>query len=156
MRAWNRALWTFCIALGAVGCTESGSGFAWSVDLSGIDDECNEPDAVYEDTLEFLMDFEGSAATLALGPSVFATGTISGCTVTYQSVVWPDERDGHALRWRLEGSATWRPGGTACNLEEGVDWLGQETVTIVDSEHPDLEPGCRYTMQTEGIYLGEQ
>jgi hypothetical protein len=139
----------------AAGCEAEGEQlFEWAVHLEGTVDECNaEPQGkIYE--YDYQLGFDGSFVDLSLDGNTFASGQISGCNVSYASVVWGDERDGHELRWQLTGEAVFRYGGTSCNLDDTTDWLGTETYKILYSDHPDIEIGCQYMMSTQGAYNG--
>ena len=83
----------------------------------------------------------------------FATGTIDGCIVTYDSVVWTELRDAGNIQWTLTGEATAQRGDGACGLAN--DWIGTETFTVLSSEDPAVSPGCEYTLNVSGTYIGE-
>ena len=44
-------------------------------------------------------------------------------------------------------------GGDGCATDED-DWVGTETFHIVRSAHPDIDPGCTYTMDVVGDFTG--
>ena len=47
-------------------------------------------------------------------------------------------------------------GGSPDLVDEGLDWLGTETLTVVDSENEDVvEPGCTVQLKVGGVYLGK-
>lgn len=129
-------------------------GFLWQVSLSGAEDTCHDQLDDYTENLTYRLDFEGSYVELAIDADRFATGTISGCDIAYESVVWQQAIDGYTVHWQLTGSARYRQGGSSCSLGQGVDWFGTETFELVYSEHPDLETGCTYTLNVEGAYVG--
>ncbi len=143
-----------CTAL--FGCGETDPGWAWDVTLTARNDDCNDPPVPYQETLEYVLSFDEDLAILAQDGVRFATGTSALCTLDYASLTWVEEREGHRVEWMLRGSALHRQGGTSCNLPPDLDWRGTETILILDSEHPDLAPGCRFTMDAEGVYLGER
>jgi len=146
--------WAGLLAL--AGCEgEALEGFVWRVTALATVDTCHaEGEGVpYEESFDYRLVFDGSYVELALGPDTFATGTISGCDIEYETVVWGQSVDGVSVRWQLFGEALFRQGGSACNLD-GVDWEGTETFEIVSSEHPDIEPGCQYVLELEGHYVG--
>jgi len=147
-------------ASAAAGCGEPATGHEWDVTLDTFEDGCSSDGEPYHETLTYVLNFDGPAVDVAVdvpgeGPISFATGTIAGCAIDYSSVVWEEIRDGHTIRWQIEGSARWRRGGIGCNLEPGVDWLGTETFRILYSVHPDIPAGCRVILDAEGVYVGE-
>lgn len=123
-----------------------------NIDEDGLVDECH-PEATegYQESFSYAVAFEGSAATLYIGEDVFALGTITGCDLTYSTVVIGEdtEQDG-PVKWQLFGSAAIDPAaGDAC--VEGPDsWAGSEYFEIINSEEETLEPGCQYEMTTVG------
>lgn len=145
-------------SLGLVqGCGgEDLEGFLWEVYVVGDVDTCHpEGEGVaWDATYDYILQYEGSYFELSLGPDTFATGTIAGCDIEYESVVWGEGIDGYQVRWQLSGDAVIRQGGSTCGLDAGVDWLGTETFEIVASDHPDIAVGCEYVMLTEGTYQG--
>ena len=144
----------FVLAL--AGCQDPLSGHVWAVDFEVIEDTCNDPDTNYSESLDIRIDFEGGdGALLAVGPDAFAAGQMFGCFVDYQSVAWTEERGIFTLTWQLVGEAQVRAGGTSCNLDNGVDWEGTETFTILSSDDPDISTGCRTVLSTRGTYVGE-
>lgn len=144
-------------ALWLTGCGDPElTGFIWQNTLTGEVDTCH-PEGQgtpYQETMNYRLDFDGSYVELALEESTFATGTISGCEIQYDSVVWGEIVDGYELRWQLVGEGLFRQGGSSCNIDAGLDWDGEETFEIVYSEHPDYAVGCEYTMSVQGEYLG--
>ncbi|MBN2799314.1 MAG: hypothetical protein JXX28_09230 [Deltaproteobacteria bacterium] len=150
--------WLALALTGLVGCApeEPLDGFLWDVELSVLEDGClPAASADYTEQLPYRLVFDGSYVDLAIGPDLFATGAISGCEIAYDSVVWGQNIDGYTVRWSLAGEATYRPGGDACNLSAGTDWLGTETFTILSSDHPDIAPGCELVLHAQGAYAGE-
>ena len=151
IRAIAAAVIASPVLLGACG-GEALDGFEWDIKLTGTNG--NE----YTDDLRYRLSFEPESAyvNLAIGPDNFASGQISGCRIDYESVVWGEPRDGFDVRWKIEGTATYQQSsGCDTQLPEGVDWKGEEVFVIVQSEHPDIPPGATYTVDTEGVYVGE-
>ena len=145
------------LLLFVVGCSESTlPGHYWDVSLVGAVDTCNEPTMPYSDEFSYRLTFDGGNVDLSIGEDLFATGFLPGtCELTYESVVWSEQRGVHEVRWMLHGEAVIRLGGDACGLDVGVDWAGTETFEIMDSEDPALTIGCEYQLSVEGIYAGE-
>lgn len=133
------------------------SGHVWSVHLVTATDNCVDPPARYDEVLEFVVDFQGGAS-IAIGTdgAVFATGAIAGCALSYQTGVWEEEREGGVVRWEMRGEALYRLGGTACELDEGIDWEGRETFTVIASEDPGVRAGCTSVLDARGTYVGER
>jgi hypothetical protein len=132
-------------------------GFVWDVTLTGEEDLCNDPVVGYQHTLQYFLTFPGgNSVDLATGGSNFATGQIEGCSLFYESVVWGEPRDGFDIRWKITGEAIYQQsGGCETQLPENVDWKGTEVFEIIQSDHPEIPPGCTYTLSAEGVYVGQ-
>jgi hypothetical protein len=123
----------------------------------GTSDECH-PDATegYEDNFTYAVAFDGSKATIYIGEDVFAIGTITGCDLTYSTVVIGSETENDGpVKWQLTGTASVDPSeGDAC-VEGERDWEGSEYFEIVASEEETLEVGCQYGLNTFGGLVGQ-
>ena len=124
----------------------------YNVKVTATADECH-PDSTqgYSETFEYIVAFDGSDTTIYIGEEVFAVGQITGCDLTYQTVVLPGENDTDgAFKWQLFGTASVDPTeGDAC-VEGENDWEGTEYFEIVSSEDEQIEVGCQYTMDSVG------
>jgi hypothetical protein len=152
-----RRVFAALFALGTVGCQHEDPGFLWSVEVVGASDTCHDPPVSYngQKDFDYVLHYVGADVTIDLDGETMARGQISGCDIFYQTVVWGEEDDdGFEVRWQITGDALFRAGGTSCNLDEGVDWLGTEVFTIVSSEDPGLEVGCTYQLNMQGTYQG--
>lgn len=116
-------------------------------------DNCHPDDDVkaYKESFTYALVFEASAATIYIGEDVFASGTITGCSLTYETVVIGEETDGDGeVKWKLVGVADVDVvEGDAC-VDGDDDWSGSEYFEIVSSSEETLEPGCTYEMSTVG------
>lgn len=142
----------------AMGCSSPDlSGHVWNLRLRTTQDECSDPPASFDEAIEFVVDFQGgSAISVGTDGALFATGEIAGCALTYRTGTWEEERDGGIVRWEMEGEALYRLGGTGCEIEDGVDWQGSETFTVLGSEDPNIPVGCQSILDVSGTYVGER
>lgn len=132
------------------------SGHYWNITITGIDNGCTDtPAAQHTEKAEYRVKIDGQDVEVAVGPDVFAVGTINGCFIDYESVIWGEEIDGVEVRWQLFGSATISLGEGSCNPANGSDWDGTEIFEVVNSESPDISPGCEYLEALSGKYTGE-
>ena len=139
------------------GCGDSGQltpDGEWQVTVTGVETDCTTSTEGYQDTFVYQLFFDGSNVELRIDGEGFATGTRSGCDLSYESSVWLEEAEGGDYRWQIGGEATYEGAAGGCDLPEGVDWQGQETLTVLVSDNPDVPEGCRYVMDTQGVYLG--
>lgn len=157
------------LAVMLAGCGEGDlPGHYWDVDLSVLEDTCNASQVGYSETLEYRVVYDLEDIEVAVGPDVFAAGTSSGCKLTYQTITWTEPRAAGDVQWRISGAALVEQGTTgSCQVQNPIeecpnvpafaaDWRGCEVFTIVSSEDPDIDPGCTYTVQLNGTYVGEQ
>jgi len=139
-----------------IGCSSDDlSGHYWNINVSGIADACTGAPADHTEKLEYRVKIDGQDVELAVGPDVFASGTMNGCDMFYDSVVWAEQRGDAEIRWQIHGSATVNTGGSSCNPANGTDWDGTETFEIISSEDPSFAPGCEYTLALSGKYVEE-
>ena len=152
-RTWMAAL---TLALAGSGCSGSDlKGHYWNVTVTGLQDDCTGAQATYSEKFEYRVKIDGQDVEVAVGPDVFATGTANGCFVAYESVVWSESVAEANVRWILSGSATISMGDGSCRPANGTDWDGTEIFEVVNSETPEMSPGCEYSMQVSGKYQGE-
>lgn len=147
---------TFALILfsaGSSGCGEEElAGDYWNVELSGAENSCTGGGADYSESYEYRVLFEGNDITLAIGPDIWATGTAEGCTLSYNSLVWSDFREDYEIEWEILGTSQVNVGGGG-GCVDGSDWAGTETFVVTTSAHPDVQPGCTYTLDVTGTFV---
>lgn len=156
----RRALPLLMIPLMA--CEEEGldpDSFNWEVTVTGIEDLCNPSDPQpYQETVTYSLFFDGSITEIYIGDKSFAAGIMTGCSLEYDTPLVGERRgpnEEYWVKWQLTGEAVLRQGGSSCELEEGVDWYGEETFEVIETDDPTLAVGCTYTMSVQGIYRGQ-
>jgi hypothetical protein len=129
-------------------------GHYWDVVVTGQDNQCtgNAPD--YTEQYEYRVVIAGNDIEVAIGPDVFALGTIEACSVQYSSLAWSDYRDDKEIQWEILGEGRINLGnGAGCVAD--TDWEGTETFLVTNSAHPDVSSGCTYTLSVTGTYKFE-
>ncbi len=149
---------SLCASLFAVcalaGCGEEElPGEYFQVDLTGVENTCTGGGSNYSDSLEYRVELENQAVKLSIGDDLWAQGQADGCLITYSSIVWEDDIDGHIVRWQIFGSARINQGGGSGCVEES-DWEGEESFVVLSTDHPDIQPGCTYDIATSGTWTG--
>ena len=142
-------------ALGAALCgcgTAELPGDYWNISMVGADNGCTGGGADYSAEYEYRVLFEGNDITLAIGEDIWATGIVEGCTLSYTSLVWSDYREDLEIEWEILGTSQVNVGGGG-GCVDGTDWQGTETFIVTTSAHPDVSPGCAYTLEVTGEYL---
>lgn len=117
-------------------------------------DECH-PDLAevpgYAEDFTYALALDGTSATIYIGEDVFAAGTVSGCDLTYSTVVIGSETESDGpVKWQLSGTASVDPAEGGSCVDGDDEWAGTEVFEIVSSEDETLEPGCQYEMVTVG------
>lgn len=132
------------------------AGHVFAMQVAGIEDNCNPQLTEFKDAFEYrLLDDASGAYTIYIGETPFATGSLFGCTLSYGSLTFTDEReDSTFVRWKIVGEAEVTFGGDA-GCDSGDGWKGEETVQIAESTDPAVQTGCSYVMEATGTYLGE-
>ncbi|MDP2312356.1 MAG: hypothetical protein Q8P41_05585 [Pseudomonadota bacterium] len=123
-------------------------------DDDALVDECHpEASEGYQESFLYAVAYDGSKATIYIGNDVFALGTVSGCDLTYSTVIIGEETEADGpVKWQLTGTASIDPTeGDACVDGDG-DWDGFETFEIISTENETLEPGCEYETKTLGDF----
>lgn len=159
-----RALFLACPALSAVllaGCVDNSKvpegALVYDVDVTGIGPDSCHPGSTegWADSFQYAIALDGSSADVYSDGEPMAAGTISGCNLSYQTVVIGDDgRAGGAIKWQLTGVARIESdsSGDAC-VDGDAEWEGTETITVIASEDEAIEVGCTYPMSTVGQFV---
>lgn len=150
----------FALLLSLAACGEQDKipedALLYSVTVTGIGpDECHPGNTEgYQETFDYAVAFSAAQADIFLDGEPFATGTLTGCNLSYQTVVLgTDGRTGGELKWQITGTAKIDAGDDAC-VEGDNDFEGTETIEVVGSEDDAIEVGCTYPMSVAGVYTG--
>jgi len=146
----------------------------WKVTLSNSDADCQEvrnytslaTDVIcgsdcegdvpkINETLRYQLYFDGDNAEVRVDGQTFASGVLDGCLLSYESPVWLEERKGGDIQWSVEGHETEVQAKVDCGLPKDIDWIGYEEIHIIESDDPDLAPGCSYRVAAVGEYVGD-
>lgn len=109
----------------------------------------------YNDSFEYSLFYDGEAVQIEVDKQAFAGGTRAGCSLSYESSMWLEDRAGGRVTWYVEGYATYRgtAGGCDNQIDEGLDWQGTETIIVVESEDEAVPVGCEYNLVTSGTVV---
>lgn len=140
------------LTAGVAACSgEDLPGTYFDIRLDGAENGCT-AGTDYADTLEYRVALDVNDATLAIGPDVFATGSLEGCQLTYTSLVWTSSRDSAEITWQIFGEARIDlDGGEGC-VEADSDWAGTETFVVLSSNAEDVAAGCTYELAVDGTF----
>ena len=145
----------FLVLISLLGCkaTEEPDG-VWSVTVTGTETNCISDTSGYLESFNYALFFDGTQTEVYIEDDLFATGQLRGCYLEYRSAVYLEEALDGAFRWGISGTADVQGLGGGCDLPEDLDWSGTETLTVEESDNPNIEEGCTYTMAVEGTYSG--
>lgn len=130
---------------------------SWSVTVTGLSTDCTDSTQGFQKTFQYQIfydDTDLSRAEIKIDGESFASGFISGCTLEYQSAIWLEEESGGNYRWQIVGNAEHQGAAGGCDLPDGVDWFGTETLVVLESENEGVPEGCTYEMESEGTWAG--
>lgn len=144
-----RAALLACVVL--VGCSaEDLPGDYWTVTVTGSENLCTGNGIGYSEQFDYRLEIDGNDVAVAIGEDVWATGVLDGCNLSYTSLAWSSYRNDLEIAWQIVGASKINVGGQGCVDEQ--DWEGTETFVITESAHPDVPPGCTYTLDVVGQY----
>ncbi|MSP54408.1 MAG: hypothetical protein EXR69_02195 [Myxococcales bacterium] len=127
----------------------------YTVTVTGIGPDTCHPgnEEGWEEVFEYAVAFDASAASIYANGEVFAAGSLSGCNLSYQTVViGEDDRAEGALKWQLTGTAKIETDGATC-VDGDAEWAGTETYTVIATEDDTMEAGCTYPTTTVGEFI---
>jgi len=138
---------------------------AWNVTVSSalsddgarIDSTCigdSDSVATYQASYTYELYYDVDSVSVDIDGQAFAQGTRTGCSLSYESAIWLEERPAGLVTWRIIGSADYRGGSGGCEerFESGIDWNGVEIIEVVDSEDETITPGCTYNLDVVGSW----
>ena len=142
------------LALAACGPQVAEPDGVWTVTVTGVGNECTPDEPDYSATFEYQLFYSASDIAIAIDNEDFAIGSVIGCDISYQSGIWLEEADGGNFQWQISGEAQFEAAAGGCDLPDGIDWLGTETLTVVASENESVQVGCDYEMDVSGVFKG--
>ena len=115
-------------ALLLLGCTEPEDGLDpdsshWDVTVTAFLDECT-GDTPYQESMTYSLDFDGSLVKLKIGYDAFASGTLRGCELEYESQV-VGEPDRPVVRALDLGNVYFDPGSVSSNTPNTANVFGK-------------------------------
>lgn len=126
--------------------------YHWDIRVTGVENDCSEDQQGYAEDFIYSLDFVGELTKLKIGYDGFATGSLRGCQLIYQSqVVGEPDRAGGAVQWVLSGDAVERSGGDICDMEDKVEeyrnlaeiddetWTEFRDKYLMDNEPADVD-----------------
>lgn len=128
---------------------------SYTVTITGETNGCTASTQGYRETLQYDVFYdpeEQHRIEIRVEETPMALGSVTGCTMKYATSTWLEERGAYTIQWSLEGKATYQSGGGGC-LDGEYDWEGEEVITVVASDDPEIAIDCTYTMSTLGTLV---
>ncbi len=167
------------VLIALMGCEPEGldpDSSHWDVTVTAFENTCTDSQQGYQEDFTYSLDYEGSLVKLKIGYDSFASGTLSGCQLEYESqVIGEPDRPGGAIQWVLSGDAVVTTDASVCQMEENVgeymdrydldwetygngnaadavSWVGVEKFSVVASDDESIAVGCTYSMVVAGKF----
>ncbi len=128
----------------------------YTVTATGVGPDTCHPGNTQGWTKNFTYDvtLNASSASLYADGEPFASGSISGCKLNYQTVVIDDAgRTGGDLKWQLTGAASMDTTSGGVCATDGNAFSGTETYAIISSDDPNIAVGCTYPTTVVGDFV---
>ena len=125
----------------------------WAVTVTGLETSCVDDTSGFLEDYEYRVFYNGTQAEVYIEDSLFATGQHRGCFFEYQSAAYLEDAPEGRFTWSISGRADVQGVAGGCDVPEGLDWSGTETLTVEESEHPEVSVGCTYSMSVTGTYV---
>lgn len=127
----------------------------WDVKVTGLETTCIEALEGFQESYRYEAYYEGSYVELDINGESFAKGQRRGCLIEYTSATYLENSADGDFRWNIEGRAESQGTAGGCDIQEGLDWFGTETLTVVDSDNESISEFCTYEMTVTGTYIGQ-
>ena len=111
------------------------------------------------ESLSYELHQDGDAISIRIEGETFATGTLRGCALDYESPVWLDTMDNGEVQWRVTAVLTVLDMNGACETafkgdSAGNDFLGIEEVEVVGGSNGDYPIGRKVWKIVAGTRQG--
>ena len=112
-----------------------------------------------KETLSYELHQDGDAISIRIDGETFATGTLRGCSLDYESPVWLDTTDNGEVQWQVKSVVTVLDMNGACKTafkgdSAGNDFLGIEEVEVVGSSNDNYPVGRKVWKIVAGTRQG--
>lgn len=125
----------------------------WTVTVTGLETTCVDSEEGFQQSYEYSLFYDGSYVEIKVDGESFASGSIRGCSIQYESGIYLEESDGGDFRWKISGSGDVEAAAGGCgDIPDEYDWYGTEIMTVVSSENESVPEDCEYLMETTGVY----
>jgi len=129
----------------------------YQVTVTGLESDCTDDNAGYQETFNYRLFYEGSAAEIYIDDKLFAIGEQRGCFLEYETQSYLEENGDGGFQWQIVGGADVQAAAGGCeDIPEGSDWFGEEFLYVDPSDTIGLEDGCTYKMEVSGKLVQEE
>ena len=127
----------------------------WDVTVTGLETTCVEDTTRFLKSYTYDIVYDGTRAKIYIDNTIFAVGDQRGCSLKYTSSIYLEDSAEGDFTWYVDGEAIVQGAAGGCDVQEGFDWDGTETLRVRDSENPNIEEGCTYTMTVQGVFVND-
>ena len=114
-------------------------------DLCFCEDEdgtpCDDQITPSKETFSYELYFDGDSVAVEIDGQPFASGTVLGCELEYESPTWLEETSGGDVLWSVTSRYVKADGASVCPIPGQFQFLGVEDYLVVESENDAYPKG---------------
>ena len=113
-------------------------------DLCFCEDEdgsCDEDITPSTENFNYALFFDGDSVAIEIDGQPFASGTVLGCELEYESPTWLEETPNGDVKWSVSSQYVQADGASVCPIPGQFQFLGVEDYTVVESENEAYPAG---------------
>ena len=113
-------------------------------DMCSCDDQgvsCLEDLTRSSETFSYELFFDGDAVAIEIDGQPFASGTVLGCELEYESPTWLATTSKGDVQWSVKSHYVQADGAGVCQINNEYNFLGVEEYTVVESDNLNYPPG---------------
>lgn len=105
--------------------------------------DCTDDAKQRSESLVYDIYLDGNTVSIEVGGQAFASGSILGCELSYESPVWLDQIDGNKVNWQVRSLDVLADTTGACSemFPGSYHFLGVEEIVITESDSVDYPVG---------------
>ena len=123
---------------------DPGGNTLQKADLCFCEDDngsCDDDITPSSETLSYELFFDGDSVAIEIDGQPFASGTVLGCELEYESPTWLDETANGDVLWSVTSRYVQADGASMCPIPGQYQFLGVEDYTVVESTNDDYPAG---------------
>ena len=94
-----------------------------------------------KETFTYELFFDGDSVAIEIDGQPFASGTVLGCELEYESPTWREETPEGEVLWSVSSRYVQADGASVCPIPGQFQFLGVEDYVVVESENEAYPQG---------------